>query len=133
MFAVVAIIHKSEHAFGVSFPDFPGAVSGGSTETEALQRAREGLAVHIEAMVEDGEDIPALRSVEELRSDPEFADDFREAVAIALVEADIPGKSVRLNISLDENLVQRIDRKAKERGETRSGFIASAARQLLVA
>ena len=133
MATVVAVVHKSDAAFGVSFPDFPGVISGGATETEALQRARDGLALHIESMVEDGDPIPAPRSLEVLRADAEFSDDFASAVAVALVDVDLPGKSVRLNVSLDETLVARIDRRAKEIGETRSGFLAAAARARLSA
>jgi predicted RNase H-like HicB family nuclease len=131
MATVVALVHKSDAAYGVSFPDFPGAIGGGTTETEALQRARDGLALHIESMAEDGDPIPAPRSLEDLRADAEFSDEFATATAIALVDIDLPGKSVRLNISLDETLVARIDRRAKEIGETRSGFLAVAARSRL--
>ncbi len=133
MATVVALVHKSDAAYGVSFPDFPGATSGGATETEALQRARDGLALHVESMVKDGDPMPALRSLEELRAEPEFSEDFTEAAAVALVDVDMPGKSIRLNITLDETLVTRIDRRAKAVGETRSGFLAAAARARLSA
>jgi metal-responsive CopG/Arc/MetJ family transcriptional regulator len=36
-----------------------------------------------------------------------------------------------LNISMDERLVARIDRRARELGESRSGFLAAAAKSRL--
>ena len=42
-----------------------------------------------------------------------------------------PARSVRVNISLDETLLDQIDRVARARGETRSGFLSSAARSRL--
>lgn len=40
----------------------------------------------------------------------------------------VRAKAVRLNISLNESLVQRIDAAAKARGQTRSAFLATAAK-----
>lgn len=46
-----------------------------------------------------------------------------------LVRVEVPGRSVRLNITLDEGLLAAIDRVAPNR----SGFLADAARQALAA
>ena len=41
----VALIHKDKHSdFGISFPDFPGCVSAGSTLEEAADMGAEALA-----------------------------------------------------------------------------------------
>jgi metal-responsive CopG/Arc/MetJ family transcriptional regulator len=42
-----------------------------------------------------------------------------------------PSKSVRLNITLDESLLNRVDQAAQRAGETRSGYLAAAARRRL--
>ena len=45
----IALIHgDNEPGFGVSLPDFPGCVSDGDTEEEAIRRGREALTFHIE-------------------------------------------------------------------------------------
>ena len=62
----------------------------------------------------------------EIKADPEFAEDFEDAI-IAVVDLELPSRVVRLNISLDESLVLRIDRAAEALGESRSGFLAEAA------
>jgi predicted RNase H-like HicB family nuclease len=128
--AVVALVHGKPGAYGISFPDFQGAVSGGESIDEALRRGREGLAFHIESMMEVGEPLPRIRDIAEIKADAEFADDLEKAV-IALVEVNLPGRAVSLNISMDEHLVARIDRAATAAGESRSGFLAEAARRRL--
>jgi predicted RNase H-like HicB family nuclease len=127
---VYALIHEEDGQFGISFPDFPGCVSGGASAEEAIVRGRETLAFHVDGMVEDGDALPHVRSLAELRADLEFRAAAEEAI-IFVVPADIPGKSVRINISIDEALLDRVDRAAKARGETRSGFLATAARARL--
>jgi predicted RNase H-like HicB family nuclease len=55
----IALVHKDEDSdFGVSFPDFPGAVTAARTLDEALERAQKALALLLEGMAEDGEPIP---------------------------------------------------------------------------
>ena len=123
-----ALIHEENGVYGISFPDFPGAVSGGSTAEEAISKGREALAFHVEGMVEDGEALPVLRELAELRKDPEFVEAWGENAALVIIPVDLPARPVRINISIDEALLDRIDRAAKARGETRSGYLASAAK-----
>jgi predicted RNase H-like HicB family nuclease len=132
MVAVVALVHGVPGAYGISFPDFQGCIAGGHTVDEALRRGRDALDFHVESMIEVGEALPKVRGIAEIRSDPEFAEDFADAL-VAVVEADLPAKAVRVNISIDERLLDRIDRAAESTGETRSGFIAAAARERLSA
>lgn len=130
MAQVYALIHEAEGAFGISFPDFPGCVAGGATADEALARGRDALAFHVAGMIADEEPLPHLRGLGELRRDPLFENDCEDAV-VALVALDLPGRAVRVNISLDETLLDQIDRAARTRGESRSGFLAAAARSRL--
>lgn len=69
----IAIIHKEVSSdFGVSFPDFPGCISSGSTLDEAKDMATEALAMHIEGMQEDGEAIPQPSDLDKVMQDPDF-------------------------------------------------------------
>ena len=62
----IAYLHKDRDSdYGVSFPDFPGCVTQGDTAQEALENAVEALALHIEAMVSEGEVLPPASSVDE--------------------------------------------------------------------
>ena len=128
---VIALVHEENERFGVSFPDFPGAVTSGGSIEEALRRAADVLSFHAAGMVEDGEALPRLRSHAELLRDPDFLEDSRGGV-LAFVQVELPGKAVRVNVSLDEHLLSAIDRAARESGMTRSAFIAESTRRRLV-
>jgi predicted RNase H-like HicB family nuclease len=129
MVAVVALVLGKPGAYG-SFPDFPGCIAGGASVDEALLRGRDALDFHVESMMEVGEALPAIRDIAEIKADPDYAEDFADAV-VAVVDAEVPAKAVRVNISIDERLLDRIDRAAQASGETRSGFIAAATRERL--
>jgi hypothetical protein len=80
--------------------------------------------------MEDGLDMPEFRSLTSLRRDA----DFREAaedVTILLLDVDLPGRTVRVNITMDEGVLRRIDRAAGAAGETRSAFLVTAAKARL--
>lgn len=130
----VAMVHKQEDTgYGVSFPDFPGCIAAGDTLSEALADATNALAFHVEGMRDDKESIPAPRDLDEIIADPALTED-REGAFLTLVPLiEDRGISKRVNISLDPGLLEAIDEAAKERGMTRSNFLASAARQALTA
>jgi len=88
------------------------------------------ILAYIEGMEDVGEPFPKPREVVEIKADPEFADDFAHAT-VAVVDVDLPARAVRVNISIDERLLQRADRAADAAGETRSGYIATALKQRL--
>ena len=113
------------------FPDFPGCVSGGTTLEQALRRGRETLATHVAFLIDEGLALPAVRDVDTVRADPDLAEDFADATLVTAVDLDLPGKSVRVNVSFDEKLLARIDRAAEAEGESRSRYLAEAARRRL--
>ena len=81
MAGYIALVHKDEGtSYGVSFPDVPGCISAGDTFEEAVSNAAEALAGHFAAMRTDGEAVPAPRSFEALKRDPDFAADSADAI-----------------------------------------------------
>jgi len=77
----IALVHKDEDiSYGVSFPDLPGCISAGDTFEEAAANAAEALAGHLALMDSDGDRIPAPRTFEQLRHDPQFIDDASDAI-----------------------------------------------------
>jgi predicted RNase H-like HicB family nuclease len=75
----IGLIHKdADSHFGVSFPDFPGVITAGTTPDDARAMAEEALALHLEGLAEDGEAVPEPSALEEVMSDP----DNRSGVAI---------------------------------------------------
>ena len=124
----IGLIHKDAGSdYGVSFPDFPGVVTAGKDLDEARAMAEEALALHIEGLVADGEAVPEASSLEEVMADP----DNKDGVAILVAVKTDAAKSVRVNVTLPEDVLAQIDKFAKERGLSRSGFLAQAAKKII--
>ena len=122
----IALIHKEAGSdYGVSFPDLPGCISAGSTLDDARAMAAEALSLHLEGLAEDGDAIPEPSSLEEIMASAEN----RYGVAILVDPPRAPEKAVRVNITLPEALLTSIDKHAEAHGQTRSGFLAEAARR----
>ncbi len=58
------ILHRDEdfQGYWVEVPALVGCVSQGKTKEDALRNVKEAIALHIEAMVEDGEAVPIEES-----------------------------------------------------------------------
>lgn len=122
----IALLHKDAGTdYGVSFPDFPGCVTAGSTLEDARAMAVEALALHIEGMREDGQDIPLPSPLDAIMADREN----RDGVAV-LIDGP-PARSLRVNITMPEDVLSRIDKRAEALGTTRSGFLLRAAQREL--
>ena len=124
----LALIHKDPDSdYGVSFPDFPGLATAGHTLDEARVMAEEALAFHIEGMVEDGDVIPEPSTLEAVMADPVARDGV-----VTLVSTTPPTRrTVRVNVTLPEDVLAEIDRYTEDRGLTRSGFLAQAAKRAM--
>jgi predicted RNase H-like HicB family nuclease len=129
----IAFIHKEpDSIYGVSFPDFPGCISAGDTLDEALANASEALRGHVQMIEADGETAPDARTIEQIMQDAELADERVGAVISAVPLIRDLGSTTRINVSLDLGLLKSIDEAAAARKQTRSAFLASAARRELV-
>ncbi len=51
-------ICRGEENYGATALDYPGCVAVGKTVEEVKERMQEALALHLEGMLEDGEDLP---------------------------------------------------------------------------
>ena len=71
----IALIHKdAEGDYGVSFPDFPGCVTAGTTLDQARAFAIEALDLHLAGLMEDGETLPEPSSLEAIMAYPSNRD-----------------------------------------------------------
>jgi predicted RNase H-like HicB family nuclease len=64
----IGLIHQSATSYGVSFPDFPSAVTAAPSFYEAVELAAECLALHVEAMLAEGQPIPPPSSFAQLEA-----------------------------------------------------------------
>jgi predicted RNase H-like HicB family nuclease len=126
----VAFIHKdTDTGYGVSFPNLPGCITVGRTLEEARSLAIEALALHIAGMNEDGTPVPAPSSMDQLVAEYEA----EKPIAMLLITAGETSKSVRVNISMPEDMLRKVDHYAESHGYTRSGLLISAVRKVIEA
>lgn len=127
---IIAIEPSSENsAFGVVVPDLPGCFSAGDTLDQAVDNAREAIDLWCETVIEDGGEVPVAKTLAEHQLDPDFS-----GWIWAVVEVSVEryfGPAEKLNITLPRLLLAKIDEYARSRGETRSGFLAKAARMAM--
>lgn len=124
-----ALVHQEEgSAYGLTFPDLPGCFAAADDWDGIPAAANEAL----DLWFEDMSDV-APASPDALRQRPDVA----EAIAAGAVVMSVPyipadTAQARVNVSLERGLLRAIDETARQRGMTRSSFLASAARRELV-
>ena len=125
----IAIVHKeSKSDFGVSFPDFPGCITAGKNIDEATDMAQEALTLYIQGMLEDSEQLPVPSRLEDIMSDPDYANTIAYLV-VSVPDAKL--RTVRVNVTVPEMTLKQIDAAAKKRGMSRSSFLVHAAQNAI--
>lgn len=118
-----AIVERNDEGLYAHFPDLPVCIAQGATWDDLMIDAEKALAAHLSHW---SGPIPSPSAMEAIPADP----DVTEAGRI-LVRCEMPGKSVRVNITLDEGLLAAIDAAAGARAMSRSAFIAAGARAMM--
>jgi predicted RNase H-like HicB family nuclease len=114
---------EPEGGYRATFPDLPECVIRAGDLTELLLGARQALSAHLQRTADAGEAWPKPTPIERIPLTP--------GLIPLLVDVAVEDTPIRVNISLGERLVQRLDAAAESRGMTRSGFIAQAVRVAL--
>lgn len=114
-------------AFGVIVPDLPGCFSAGDTFDEAVTNAAEAITLWIEDAIENGRSVPRPSSLDQLRAGSEWTGPGWIWGFATVNPALFDESSERINITLPRRILARLDRRAKEENETRSGMIARLA------
>lgn len=120
-FYVAVIETSSEGEFFVTLPDLPGVNAAAGTKLAALELAIEFANDYVRDLVEEGHAVPPARDLVEVEHDPEMRE-----VGRALIPVEVPGRSLKISLSIDQALLTRADRAAARVGLTRSGFFAAA-------
>jgi predicted RNase H-like HicB family nuclease len=53
------VIERGEEGYGAYVLDLPGCIAAGDSETEVRTLIREAIGLHLEALREQGSDVPA--------------------------------------------------------------------------
>lgn len=62
----MVVIEEGPDSFGAYLPDLPGCVAAADTRDEVVKLIGEAVEMHIQAMKEDGDEIPCPTSSAEL-------------------------------------------------------------------
>ena len=117
-----------ESNWSITFPDFPGVTSVAEKFADVMRQAKDALATAVEDMEQDGEALPP--SVEE-DALPDYDRTAFHDPRTLLVPVETTGRALRVNISLDEGLLARIDDVSKRTGLSRSALLARGARMVI--
>ena len=122
---------KGEADWSITFPQFPGVTSVAEGPETFVSQARDALGTAIEDRLEHGEPLPPSLEDGALPPAAETSSPTAEIWSHALVEVQVAGPSVRVNVSLEGSLLSKIDEAARRRGQTRSALLAEGARLVL--
>jgi predicted RNase H-like HicB family nuclease len=124
LYPVYVEMGDEDHAHGMVIPDFPGCFSASDAWETIPARVQEAIEVWM-----DGESIPLPKAtpLEALAQHP----DYQYGGVWMLIEVESarlrPVRSRRVNITLPEDVLERIDRYSAQHHLSRSGFLAKAA------
>ncbi len=108
--------------FSVTIPDFPGVFSTSPTIEGIAANVQEAIELYFED--ETGLEVPAPSGIEALSADPDYSGGFWLLVEVDFSFLNL--KSRRINVTMPENILVKVDREARRRNITRSAFLSEA-------
>jgi len=122
---------KDMNNYAAIVPDVDGCFPLGDTIDQTINEARSLIHEHIECMLDEGMAFNFdVSNIETLKTDPQYADAIAWAI-VSIDEAALSTKQVRFNVSWSEYLLNRVDNYVAQNHDTRSGFLAKAAQNML--
>jgi predicted RNase H-like HicB family nuclease len=117
---LVLVIRKDEDRIRASFPDYPTVVVDADTVDDVITRARDAVEEHLAALpVEERVPVP--------RTPADVLDEVSGPVIVKELTVVAPqGPTVRVNITIPEDLLQAVDRAAEAHGMSRSRLLAKS-------
>ncbi len=107
------------------FLDFPSIQVEARTLSVLAARAREALLAELQRLQKEGLDWPPPTESSELKARTTAGE------MLVLIEVQVEDVPLRVNITVGERLLRRLDAAAHAGGMTRSGFISMAVRDRL--
>lgn len=125
-------LHKTEsNTYSGFVPDVVGCFFAGETVDDALTDASAAIDSHVESSTDAGYEVPVATNIETHIEDENCQGGYWAFVDIDLSRYE--GKAVKLNITLPQNLLTKIDSYVDHHRVygSRSGFLAALARKEL--
>jgi predicted RNase H-like HicB family nuclease len=120
---VALVTGDTPSGYVATFPDLPDVTASGRDLGDLLAAARQVLAARLDTLESLGEAWPPATPIESITAPP--------GALLIPVDVAVDDPPIRVNVSLGERLVQRLDAAAEARGMTRSGYIAQSVRASL--
>lgn len=124
---IAVVLHSDDgQRYGVTVPDLAGCFSAGDSIDDALESVKEAIELHLEGLLEEGQDLPTIAPISQYQNNPDYA-----GGVWAIVEIDttaFEGEAEQIDITLPKLLLKRIDDYTHAKHLTRSVFLAEAAR-----
>lgn len=117
---------KKDSDYEVIFPDFPTCITAGKTLEEARNMAEEALQFHVDGMLEDDEHVPNPSSLDAVKAK------YKTAEVFLMIPIRTPSKVTRINITVDEKFLRKMDKFLETHNGSRSSFLVDAARQAML-
>ena len=122
----IALIEEGKKNYSAVFPDVPGVITTGKTYDEVIRNAHEALALHLEGE----ETLPIGRNLKQIKETWEEWKEWQNDADFTIAYIDllpVQTKRRRINITIDENILSRIDKRTNNRSE----FITRAVESVL--
>lgn len=116
---------NSDGRYFAHLPDLQGVVAAGESAGDVLQELSERAARYLLDLAKHSEKIPEPRDYDQLTAGEKFEGQT------ALVPVTLPGRAVKISISMNDSLLVQIDAAAARDGMSRSGYLAFAAMEKL--
>ena len=100
--------------------DFPDCTVVASSLADTLTKARGAVLTRLQSLSDGGEGWPEPTPIQNVVA-------LKHAIT-TIIDVSVDDPPVRVNLSIGERLLERLDASATERGMTRSGFVAHAVR-----
>ena len=124
MILFVAEVSGNDAAgYHAEFPDFENCSAEAATLPDLIGELRRSIAFQMDSLEKVGEAWPQATPLSKMVAKP--------GSFLIPVDVAVDDPPIRVNVSLGERLVQRLDAAAEARGMTRSGFIAHSVRASL--
>lgn len=124
---ITVVLHSDDgQRYGVTVPDLEGCFSAGDSIDNALESVKESIELHLEGLLEEGQDLPSILPISQHQNNPDYTDGVW-----ALVDVDttvFEGETEEIDVTLPRLLLRRIDDYTHAKHLTRSVFLAEAAR-----
>lgn len=124
----VIVEKEKKSCYGVYSPDLKGVIGAGDTFTEAVNNMREAMENYLEEI----KIVPDTANIETIENYIINNYPSRSVKTIVDLEVELPNThSVRLNISMPEDILSRLDRQLAGKTNQRSRFITDAVEKQL--